>query len=260
MVESPRARRHGRPGRRRNARGALLKSRHERDSTLRAERGLLRRRIADVERDGHLNFRYSEPLGLEYAHFNSLPANLYRDLYPWEWPWEPPLAWNSLTPAQMSRALGDGLPPREVPGFETRLVGNWEPYGVRDADEDVGSPTIERWLQTMINQGVVRARIETTPMAAVKSVGQSAPSRIPRLRCDRRVARAASAQGRLPIAEKRLLSGDRPEGLDSAHDAERSIDPLRNLVRSRFPHQRRSDALSFPLPRAAASLGPTLDG
>lgn len=144
-------------------------------ATLRADRALLRRRITDVERDGQLNFRYSEPFGLEYTHLNSLPANLYEDLYPWEWPWGPPLAWNSLTPAQQSRALGDGLPLREVPGFGTTLYKGWGPQNVRGADESLGDPITDRWLRSMLSQGVVRARIEATPMAVVKPVGRLLP-------------------------------------------------------------------------------------
>ena len=141
----------------------------------RADRELLRRRIADVERDGHPNFRYSLPLGLEYRVLRALPADLYRDLYPWEWPWGPGLAWNGLSPAQQTRALAGGLPLREVPGFVEAFVGDLEPYSVRDEDESFSSVSAAAILAPLASAGVLRANIDETPLAVFAAKGSPLP-------------------------------------------------------------------------------------
>ena len=138
----------------------------------RADRTLLRRRIADVERDGHLNFRYSLPYGLEYAVLSALPVDLYHDLYRWEWPWDVPLAWNELTFAQRARALGEGLPLTEAPDFVARLAQAWSTTSLLEPDETIVARSD---LDAMLRLGVLRASVQERPIALVVRRGAVLP-------------------------------------------------------------------------------------
>ena len=125
----------------------------------RADRLLLRRRIADVARDGTLNYRYSEPEGLERSILETLPVDLYHDLTSSEWPWGAPLAWNSLTDAERSRALGDGLSLTGAREFLTEIFQGTGSSLTFGEDEYLVSATIPDAL----SRGVLRAALEERP-------------------------------------------------------------------------------------------------